>query len=162
MHETAEDLDRLQELLDGSHARAGSHLKSIFTQERRATAAEIATRLTGVRVIALATVTPAGQPRVGPVDGLFFRGHFHFGTSEEAVRIRNIRQNPAVSAAYTEGERFAVIVHGNAIELDRDDSANDPFWAYCREVYPTWEEWANESPYAVIAPDRMYSFAMGE
>jgi len=32
--------------------------------------------LAGVQVLELATVTPRGEPRVAPVDGLFFRGHF--------------------------------------------------------------------------------------
>ena len=158
MHETQQDLERLQGLLDQSHARAGSHLRSIFSEERRASAAEIADRMTGVRIISLATVTSGGEPRVGPVDGLFYRGRFHFGTSEEAVRIRNIRRNPAVSAAYTEGEQFAVIVHGNAVELDRTDPGNEGFWEYCREVYPDWDQWASESPYAVVVADRAFSF----
>ena len=35
MHETPEDLERLQELLDRSYARAGSHLRSIWDEETR-------------------------------------------------------------------------------------------------------------------------------
>ena len=159
MHETPSDLERLQRLLDTSHAQAGSHLRTIFSDEQRAGAREIAARLSGVRVISLATVTPGGEPRVGPVDGLFFRGRFHFGTSEDAVRMRNLRKNPSVSAAYTEGDRFAVIVHGNAVELDPQDPANDRFWDYCRAVYPGWDSWGSHTPYAAIEPDRMFSFA---
>ena len=42
MRETAEDLERLQGVLDESHAAGGAHLRSIITEERRLTAAELA------------------------------------------------------------------------------------------------------------------------
>ena len=41
------------------------------------------------------------EPRVAPVDGLFYRGRFWFGSSPHSFRFRNIRANPAVSAAIT-------------------------------------------------------------
>ena len=42
MHETAEDLQRLQDLLDRSYASAGKHLKEVITPERRLTAEALA------------------------------------------------------------------------------------------------------------------------
>lgn len=119
MYETGEDLGTLQELLDDSYARAGSHLRSIWGQQTRLYAQQLSTELTAVQVLDLATVTPRGEPRVAPVDGLFFRGHFWFGSAENSARFRNIRANTAVSAAVTRGlETFLVIVHGYAIETD--------------------------------------------
>ena len=79
MHETAEDLVALQALLDTSYEVAGEHLRRITTPERRLDAAEVAERLTGMRLLVLATVTAGGHPLNGPVDGVFYRGSLHFG-----------------------------------------------------------------------------------
>ena len=98
MHETSEDIARLQALLDASHAAAGAHLRSIFATERRVAAADLPAQLTGVQVTHLATVTARGQPRVAPVDGLFFRGALHVGTAPGAMRARHLRVRPQVSA----------------------------------------------------------------
>ena len=114
MHETDSDLRRLQRVLDVSHERAGSHLRSVITPERMLTAVDLAARLTGMKLLALATVNSLCAPVVGPVDGIFYRGEFWFGTSPSALRIRHIRQNTAVSATHLEGEEFAVTVHGTA------------------------------------------------
>src|ERR671938_1279339 len=97
MHETPEDLAALQELLDRSYDRAGAHLRRIITPERRLSAEELSERLTGMRLLALATSTRDGRPIVGPVDGLFFRGAFHFGSAPDSVRFRHIRARPDVS-----------------------------------------------------------------
>jgi hypothetical protein len=118
VHETADDIAWLQELLDRSHAGAGEHLRAIFDDERRIPAAELPALLPGVQVLALATVTARGEPRVAPVDGLFFRGRWHFGSSERSARFRHIRARPAVSATHLRGEELAVVVHGRAVEID--------------------------------------------
>ena len=92
MHETAEDVAWLQDLLDRSYERAGDHLRSITTPPRRIPAGELGPLLTGVQIIDLATVTARGEPRAGPVDGLFFRAT---GTS----RPRSHRSDTATSCA---------------------------------------------------------------
>ena len=163
MHETEEDLARLQRLLDESYAAAGGHLLSIHTPDRRMTAGQLSETLTGVRVLSLATVTASGEPLVGPVDGLFYRGRFWFGSAQESVRFRHIRARPAVSASHTVGEELAVVVHGNAREIDVDAAEQDGFRAYLREVYgPQWERWwpGRKPPYAMIEPRRMFTFHM--
>ncbi|HEX2315583.1 MAG TPA: pyridoxamine 5'-phosphate oxidase family protein [Thermomonospora sp.] len=164
MHETPEDLARLQRVLDDTYAAAGAHLLSIVTPERRLDAASLAARLTGVQVLHLATVTARCEPRVGPVDGLFFRGRFHFGSGQNSLRFRHIRKRPQVSGSVSHGEEFAVTVHGRAVELDmtdRDDPEVAAFHAYLIEVYgPEWENWAGDAPYARIEPERMYTFHM--
>jgi len=119
MHETPADLRTLQALLDDSYARAGSHLRSIWGPETQLSAEEVSAELAGVQVLDLATVTARTEPRVAPVDGLFFRGRFWFGSAHDSARFRNIRRNPAVSGAVTRGtETFLVMVHGRAFELD--------------------------------------------
>ncbi len=165
MHETEADLEQLQDLLDRSHAGAGEHLKRIFSEERRVPAAELPQLLPEVQVLHLATVTAAGEPRVAPVDGLFFRGHFWFGSAPDSLRFRNIRAGRSrVSATVTHGEEFAVVLHGAAVEVDMTAPEQDPFKDYCREVYgareDSWDGWAKGAPYARIEPERMFTFRM--
>lgn len=160
MHETDDDLIALQRLLDDTYARIGEHMRSIHTPERRVSARDLAAVLRGVRVLDLATVTARCEPRVAPVDGLFYRGRFHFGSGAESVRFRHLRARPHVSACHTVGETFAVIVHGHAVELDVRAPEHAGFLAYLHEVYPHWEEWYGDTtpPYACIEPERMYAY----
>ena len=159
MHETPEDLGDLQALLDSSHERAGQHLRSIFTTDRRISAVELAGLLPGVQVLNLATVTRDCEPRVAPVDGLFYRGRFWFGSSPTSVRFTHLRERPQVSATHTRGEALAVVVHGMATLIDTADPANAAFRDYCREVYGTdWDDWATSAPYARIDAKLMYTY----
>jgi nitroimidazol reductase NimA-like FMN-containing flavoprotein (pyridoxamine 5'-phosphate oxidase superfamily) len=166
MHETPEDLAALQDLLDRSMAGAGEHLRRIITAERRLDAQQVAERLTGMRLLALATVTADGRPIVGPVDGIFLRGAFHFGSAPDSVRFRHIRARPHVSATHLPGEELAVTVHGRAALVD----VNAPEGAELRrtllDIYvPRYgEEWAemleSGAVYARIEPERMFTFHM--
>ena len=118
MQETPEDLAALQELLDASYASAGEHMLRIHTPERRLTAEQVAGRLQGMVLLALATSTADGRPIVGPVDSIFFRGAFVFGSAPDSVRFRHIRARPAVSATHLPGEELSVTVHGRAAPVD--------------------------------------------
>ncbi len=160
MHETDEDLRELQALLERSHANAGPHLRSIFGAEPRLPAAELPALLPGVQVLALATVTARAEPRVAPVDGLFFRGRWHFGSAESSARFRHIRARPAVSATHLRGEELAVVVHGRAEEIDPRAPEHAGFRAYLNETYPGWDdaEWAAGAPYARIEPAVMFTY----
>src|SRR3954462_13563664 len=90
----------------------------IHTPERRLSAEQVAERLTGMTLLALATVTADGRPIVGPVDGIFYRGAFHFGSATDSIRFRHIRARPHVSATHLPGEELAVTVHGRAAPID--------------------------------------------
>lgn len=164
MHETLADLATLQHLLDRSYAAAGPHLLSIITPERRLSAGQVADRLTGMRLLALATVTADGRPIVGPVDGIFFRGAFHFGSSPDSVRFRHIRNRPQVSATHLPGEELAVTVHGRAHPIDIHSHAGAELRQTLLEVYiprygSQWEEFLDSGPvYARIDADRMFTF----
>lgn len=160
VQETDADLGMLQELLDASYARAGSHLRSIWGPETRLDASAVVAELAGVQVLDLATVTPRGEPRVAPVDGLFFRGHFWFGSAETSGRFKNIRANPVVSGAVTRGlETFLVIVHGRAVETDPRSPSAGGFAAYPRELYDfDWDAMHPTSPYARIDANTMLAF----
>jgi uncharacterized pyridoxamine 5'-phosphate oxidase family protein len=162
MYETPEDLIALNALLERSHARAGNHLRSIFTPERRIPAAELVTLLPGVQVLNLATVSRACAPRVAPVDGLFYRGRFWFGSAAASVRFTHLRERPQVSASHTRGEELAVIVHGTAALIDRGDLAHAGFATYYREVYGFgWEEWDLPVQFARIDATHLYTYRTG-
>jgi nitroimidazol reductase NimA-like FMN-containing flavoprotein (pyridoxamine 5'-phosphate oxidase superfamily) len=168
VHETRAEVAALQELLDRSYERAGEHLRRITTPERRVGAEELLARLTGMRLLALATVTADGRPVVGPVDGVFHRGAFCFGSSPDSVRFRHIRARPQVSATHLPGEEFAVTVHGRAVEADIADGSPGGLRQTLLEVYvprygPEWEEFLDSGPvYARIEAERMFSFALRE
>lgn len=167
MHETREDLEALQALLDRSYASAGRHLLSITSPERRVMADELVERLTGMRLLVLATVTADGRPVNGPVDGIFYRGAFHFGTAPDAVRLRHIRRRPQVSATHLPAEEFAVNVHGHAAELDHRAPEHAGFRQTLLDIYtprygPEWEtSFLDSGPvYLRIEAEKMFTFAM--
>jgi hypothetical protein len=167
LHETPEDIRELQELLDRSHAAGGPHLRRIITPERRVSAEELARRLTGMRLLVLATATADGRPIAGPVDGIFYRGAFHFGSAEDSVRFRHIRARPHVSATHLPAEEFAVTVHGRAVPLDIRAPENAGFRQTLLDIYvprygPQWEsEFLDSGPvYARIEAERMFTFQM--
>jgi nitroimidazol reductase NimA-like FMN-containing flavoprotein (pyridoxamine 5'-phosphate oxidase superfamily) len=167
VHESPADLAGLQELLDASYAAAGSHLLSIHTPDRRLEAEQIAERLEGMCLLALATVTSHNRPLVGPVDGIFFRGEFYFSSSPDSVRFRHIRRRPQVSAVHLPGEELAVTVHGRAVSVDLEDEENREFRQTLFDIYiprygPEWERFiASGVIYARIVAERMFAFGTG-
>ena len=157
MRETAADLAELQALLDRSYEAAGVHLLRIITPERRLTAEQVAERLTGMCLLALATVTSDGRPIVGPVDGIFYRGAFHFGSAPDSVRFKHIRARPQVSATHLPGEELAVTVHGRAVPVDVE--ADLGFRKVLLEIHPVVLV-DSGAVYARIEAERMFTFHM--
>jgi uncharacterized pyridoxamine 5'-phosphate oxidase family protein len=166
MHETPADLARLQELIDRSYASGGAHLLSIHTPERRLSAEQVAERLQGMCLLALATVTADGRPIVGPVDGIFYRGAFHFGSAPHSVRFRHIRARPHVSATHLPGEELAVTVHGRAVPVDVASPGEAGFRQALLDIYvprygDQWADFLDSGPvYARIDAERMFTFHM--
>jgi hypothetical protein len=164
VHETEADLAALERLIDRSYAAAGPHLLAIHTPERRLRAEQVAERLTGMCLLALATVTSDGRPIVGPVDGIFYRGAFHFGSSADSLRLRHIHARPQVSATHVPGEHLAVTVHGRAFPVDHRADAG--FRRALLDVYvprygTEWERFLDSGPvYARIEAERMFAFAI--
>jgi hypothetical protein len=167
MQETTEDLARLQALLDASYASAGRHLRDVITPERRLTAEQVCERLEGMTLLSLATVSTDGRPLVGPVDGIFYRGSYYFGSAPDSMRFRHIRNNPHVSATHLPGEELAVTVHGRAAFIDIGSPEEAGFRAALLGIYAPrygaeWEtEFLESGPmYARIDPYRMFTFHM--
>ncbi|HEV7562557.1 MAG TPA: pyridoxamine 5'-phosphate oxidase family protein [Solirubrobacterales bacterium] len=166
MRETGEDLERLQRLLDESFEAAGPHLLRIITPERRLDAGQVAAALTGMRLLALATVTADGRPQVGPVDGIFLHGNFHFGSAPDSARARNIRHRADVSATHLPGEELAVTVHGRALPVDHQAEEGAELRQALLEIYvprygPEWEEFLDSGvAYWRIEAKRIFTFSM--
>ena len=166
MHESPEEIAALQGLLDASYARAGKHLLGIHTPERRLSAEGVAERLQGMVLLSLATVTADGRPITGPVDGIFYRGAFYFGSSPDSVRFRHIRQRPYVSATHLPGEELAVTVHGRAATIDIGAPDHSGFRQAMLAIYAPqygaeYEEFVDSGPlYARIDAERMFAFHM--
>jgi hypothetical protein len=118
MYESSEELDRLQRLMDASARRAGSHLRGIITDERRLDAASLCARLSGMRLLSVATVTADGRPLSGPVDGYFLHGSFWFSTSRASIRARHLARRPAISVTHIPNVQLAVSAHGTATLFD--------------------------------------------
>ncbi len=167
MRETAEDLARLQELIDRSYEAAGPHMLRIHTPERRLSAEQVAARLTGMRLLALATSRADGRPVVGPVDGVFLRGSFHFGSAPDSARARHIAKRPWVSATHLPGEELAVTVHGRAAPVDVGAPEGAELREALLEIYvPRYgAEWETDmldggAAYWRIDAERMFTFHM--
>ena len=165
MNETDEDLEHLQELLDGSYAAAGLHLREVITSERRLSAQQVCSRLVGMRLLVLATVTSDGRPLAGPVDGVFYRGAFHFSSSPDSIRIRHIRLRPFVSATHLPGEDFSITVHGRATILDTSVQQNAGLRRVWVDLYAPhygveFEDFLDANVAVRIDADRMFTFHM--
>jgi hypothetical protein len=120
VYEDSADITWLQQLLDRSLGRSSEHLHSIITPDRAVPAHDLAERLSGMRTLALSTVSAAGRPRISGVDGHLLRGRWIFTTSGSSVKAADLRSSPAVSAAYLEGDTFGVFTHGDAEFLTAD------------------------------------------
>ena len=167
MHETAADIAALQALLDRSYRGAGRHLLSIHDPARRVPAEGVVARLQGMCLLVLATATADGRPIAGPVDGIFFRGSFHFGSAPDSTRFRHIAARPRVSAVHLPREEFAVTVHGVAVPIDIRAPDHAAFRQTLLDVYmprygAEWEtSFLDSGPmYARIDAERMFAFAM--
>ncbi len=116
VYETSEDLDRLQALLDASHAKATEHLRAIITGDRVLSARDLVALLTGMKVVSVATVTAHGEPRISAVDGHFLHGTWSFSTSGTSAKARHLEARPQVSVAHVDNEELGVFSHGS-VEL---------------------------------------------
>lgn len=127
-------------------------------------AEQVSRRLTGMCLLTLATATADGRPITGPVDGIFYRGAFHFGSAPDSVRFAHIDRRPRVSATHLPSEALAVTVHGRAIPLDLRAPENEGFRETLLEVYvprygEAWESFLDSGPvYARIEAERMFAF----
>jgi len=160
MKETPGEVVSLQTMLDASLAGATEHLRAIVTPARTLDARELCDLLTGMRTLAVSTVTATGEPRVSGVDGHFWHGRWVFTTSGSAAKARHLRARPAVSAAHLVGDDLGVFCHGRAQFLTPEDPDWAPIEAHLTAHYgssPT--TWDPDIVYVRIAPHWMVGYA---
>ncbi len=159
MNEDAADLAELQQLLDSSLAGASEHMHSIIRPDRAIPAADLVRRLTGMRTLALATVSAGGRPRISGVDGHLLRGRWVFTTSGSSVKAADMRSRPHVSAAYLEGDAVGVFTHGTAEFLPVDHP--DRPWIeehLTRHYGSSPSSWGPDIVYVRIQPSWMVGY----
>jgi hypothetical protein len=159
MYEDRADLDWLQQLLSTSLASASEHLRSIVRPGRAPSAADLVGRLTGMRTLALSTVSAAGRPRISGVDGHLLRARWVFTTSGTSVKAADLRHRPAASAAYLEGDTFGVFMHGDAEFLDAGHPDRDWIEDHLTEHYgASPSTWGPDIVYVRIQPRWMVGY----
>ena len=163
MLETSSELVALDALLAESFDRAGDHLTSIISPDRRLSAADLSRYLVGVRHLVVATVTSAGEPRCSAVDGLFLHGHFWFSTSGHSFKAHHLERRPALSGAHVVGDDVAVFAHGRARVVPGGPGGADELRHLWTEVYHAspedWVPTSTDARYIEIVPSSMYSYA---
>jgi Pyridoxamine 5'-phosphate oxidase len=164
MNESEAELDRLQELLDASLAKATEHLRSIIKPgERTLTARQLVTVITGMCTLSIATVTSAGEPRVSGIDGHFLNGAWVLGTGRGSAKARHLAVRPAVSVAHMRGEELGVFTHGHVEELNPQTGEADPHWPsildYLRRHYDSDPLSWGDVVYYRLRPSWMVVFA---
>lgn len=168
MYETPDETERLRDLLDRSAAGAGAHLRSIADGDRRLSAEQVCERLTGMRLLVLATATADGRPLTGPIDGYFLHGSWYFSSARNSVRMRHLATRPAVSATHLPDEKLAIVVHGRGalFDLQGPDGADlrqAMLDHYLPRQGPSFAEWLNQldGVGGRIEAEKMFTFAAG-
>jgi pyridoxine/pyridoxamine 5'-phosphate oxidase len=160
MRETADDLERLQRLLDDSAERASPFLRSSFQiPERSLDAGALAARLEGSLTVALATVTARGEPRVAPINAFFLHASFYVPTVAEAARARHLASRPAASLTYFERTSLAVIAHGVMEIIPAEHPAFDELDATQVALgHESPREWQGHAVYLHLEASRLYTY----
>lgn len=160
MHETGEDLQWLQAVLDASITKASRYLRASFQMPDHSLSAEQLVRYAqGVITVALATVNARGEPRVAPIGALLYHGRFALPTTMETLRVRHIIKQPAVSLTHFAENGLALIVHGHARILTPPQPAFAPLERLQRELrHVSPRDWG-EGAYVLVEPDLLYTYA---
>lgn len=149
MLESPDELAALQSLLDRSIATAGPHLREIFTDEVLMSAGEVVARMRGMQLLTVATVSRAGRPIAGAVDGYLLHGELWFSSGARAVRTAQLRRNPAVSATWLPDETTQLIAHGEVEIMPFGDERAAPMRQAMIDHYvpvegPDWARYIDE------------------
>jgi uncharacterized pyridoxamine 5'-phosphate oxidase family protein len=161
MHESDAEIVELQRLLDRSMKNAGAHVRSIFNRNNWLSARQVCLHLQGVRQVAAATVTSAGEPRVAPIDAVFFHGKFCLSTDANWLRARHLAKRPALSLTYFESADPVIMVHGRAAftkKNQKDFATLDSEWvkAYGNSIL----ELSDNVEFIRVEPTIMLAYAL--
>lgn len=118
------DLAALQALIDRSTRTAGpSVADSVAYPERQMTAAELLDFWQSVRLVAMTTVGPAGQPHTAPVHAELDGPTLRCVVYDDTLRRRDLARNPRVAFTTWRADGAAAILYGRAREVP--DSLRD-------------------------------------
>jgi len=160
MKETVAEVTEMQGLLDAAYARSTQHLRSIIRDQRRLDADELVRVLTGMCTLNLATVTARGEPRISAVDGHFLHARWVFTTSGSAAKARQLKQRPAASISYVDGERIGVFSHGNVEFLAADHPDFAEIEQHLTSHYGSSpSSWGDDIVYCRLQPTWMVGYA---
>ncbi|MFN2427339.1 MAG: pyridoxamine 5'-phosphate oxidase family protein [Candidatus Binatia bacterium] len=117
--ETNEGRAGLDALLVASSAAAGPALAdSVAFAPRRMSGAELFEFWKDVRLVAMTTVGPGGQPHTAPVHAVLDGVTLRVLVYEEAVRRRDIAGNDRVSFTTWNSDGAVAILYGRATEVE--------------------------------------------
>jgi len=160
MKETVAEVTEMQGLLDAAYARSTQHLRNIIKDQRRLDADELVRVLTGMCTLNLATVTARGEPRISAVDGHFLHARWVFTTSGSAAKARQLKQRPAASISYVDGERIGVFSHGNVEFLTADHPDFAEIEQHLTSHYGSSpSSWGDDIVYCRLQPTWMVGYA---
>ncbi len=115
---TAEELAALQALIDRSIRTATpSVADSLAYAPRQMTAAEVIEFWRSARLVAMATVGPAGQPHIAPVHTEISGTTLRVVVYDDAVRRADLARNPRVAFTGWGANGAAAILYGRGREV---------------------------------------------
>lgn len=117
--ETDEGRAQLQALLESSAGVAGPALAdSVGFAPRRMNATELCEFWSGIRLVAMTTVGPGGQPHTAPVHAELCGATLRVLVYENATRRRDLAHNDRVSFTSWNADGAVAILYGRARELE--------------------------------------------
>ena len=112
------ELARLQEIISRSTATAGAAAAdSVAYPDRQMTAREFVEFWAGVKLIAMTTVGPNGQPHTAPVHARLDGARLRLVIYDNTVRRSDLTRNPRVAFSTWSANGAAAIVYGRAREV---------------------------------------------
>ncbi len=114
-------------LLAKSAEAAGPALAdSVGWKPRRMSAAELVAFWKDVRLVAMATVGPGGQPHIAPVHAELQGGTLRVLVYADAVRRRDVAANPRVAFTTWNADGAVAMLYGRAREIEGSLKAARP------------------------------------
>ncbi len=116
--QTLDELAAIQALLDRSTKTATPAVAdSVAFPARQMTAAEFVEFWRGVRLVAMSTVGPAGQPHIAPVHARIEGPTLWVHIYENTIRRQDLAANPRVAFTTWRADGAVAILYGRAREL---------------------------------------------
>jgi hypothetical protein len=114
-----QDEAALDALLESSGRTAGPALAdSVAWKPRRMNAAELFEFWNGIRLVAMATVGPGGQPHIAPVHAELHGATLRVLVYADAVRRRDLATNARVAFTAWNEDGAVAMLYGRAREID--------------------------------------------